>query len=80
VVVEVGLTLVEPVADVDVKLPGVMARLVAPEVVQLSVLLEPELIEVGFAPKEVMVGAPGVAIVTVAVEVTEPAAFVAVRV
>jgi hypothetical protein len=41
VVVAVGLTLVEPVANVDVNVPGVMAILVAPLVAQLSVMLEP---------------------------------------
>ena len=75
-----GLTLVEPLADVDVKVPGVMAMLVAPVVVQLSVLLEPELILVGLAVNELMVGSLGVVTVTVAVDVVEPVAFVAVSV
>jgi hypothetical protein len=57
VVVAVGLTLVEPLADVDVNVPGVMAMLVAPLVAQLSVLLEPVLMLVGLAVKEVIVGA-----------------------
>jgi hypothetical protein len=57
VVVAVGLTLVEPLADVDVNVPGVMAILVAPVVAQLSVLLEPEAMLVGLAVKEVIVGA-----------------------
>jgi hypothetical protein len=56
VVVAAGLTVVEPVADVDVKVPGVMAMVVAPVVTQLNVLLAPELMLVGFAVKEVMVG------------------------
>jgi hypothetical protein len=47
VVVAVGLMFVEPLADVDVNVPGVMAILVAPVVAQLSVLLEPEVILVG---------------------------------
>jgi len=55
-VVAVGLTLVEPLADVDVKVPGVMAILVAPVVTQLRVLLAPEFMPVGFAEKEVIVG------------------------
>jgi hypothetical protein len=42
---------------VDVKDPGVMARLVAPVVAQLSVLLAPELMLVGAAEKELIVGA-----------------------
>jgi hypothetical protein len=48
--------LVEPLADVEVKLPGVMAILVAPAAPQLSVLLVPEFMLVGFAVKEVIVG------------------------
>lgn len=55
-VVEVGLTLVEPVAAVEVNVPGVMAMLVAPVVAQLSVLLAPEVMPVGFAAKELTVG------------------------
>ena len=56
-VVTVGLTLVEPLADVDVKVPGAMAILVAPVTIQLNVLLVPEAMLVGFAVKEAMVGA-----------------------
>ena len=48
--------LVEPLADVDVNVPGVMATLVAPAATQLSVLLVPELMLVGLAVKEVIVG------------------------
>ena len=48
--------LVEPLADVDVNVPGVMARLVAPLVAQLNPLLLPEFTLVGFAVKEVMAG------------------------
>ena len=79
-VVAVGLTLVEPVADVDVNVPGVMAILVAPVVAQLSVLLEPEVILVGFAEKELMTGLLSGFTVTVRVDVVEPAALVAVSV
>jgi len=57
VVVEVGLTLVVPFADVEVNVPGVMAMLVAPLVAQLSVLLEPELMLAGAAEKDVTPGA-----------------------
>jgi uncharacterized protein (DUF2236 family) len=57
VVVAVGLTLVEPLADVEVNVPGVMAILAAPATIQLSVLLEPEFMLVGLAAKEAMVGA-----------------------
>lgn len=49
--------LVEPLADEEVKVPGVMAMLVAPVAAQLSVLLAPELMVVGLAANEVMVGA-----------------------
>jgi hypothetical protein len=82
VVVAVGLTLVEPLADVDVNVPGVMAMLVAPIVTQFSVLLEPEVMLVGLAVKELMLGLPGVfaVTVTVAVDVVEPEALVAVSV
>ena len=79
-VVAVGLTLVEPLADVDVNVPGVMARLVAPVVAQLSVLLEPEVILVGLAVKELIIGLLAVFTVTVSVDVVEPAALVAVSV
>ena len=54
--VAVGLTLVEPFADADVNVPGVMAILVAPAVAQLSVLLAPAFTVVGFAANEVIVG------------------------
>jgi hypothetical protein len=57
VVVDVGLTLVEPVADADVSVPGVIAMLVAPVVTQLSVLAEPELIPAGFAVNDLIAGA-----------------------
>jgi len=56
VVVAVGFIVVEPLADAEVKVPGVMAILVAPAAVQLSRLLVPELMLVGFAVKEVIVG------------------------
>jgi hypothetical protein len=82
VVVAVGLTLVEPLADVEVKEPGEMATLVAPDVVQLSVLVEPELMLVGLAAKELIVGLLELLVftVTVTVEVTEPDELVAVSV
>lgn len=60
--------------------PGVMATLVAPLEVQLSRLLPPELIVVGLAVKELIVGVPSELTATVTVEVTEPEAFVAVNV
>ena len=80
-VVAVGLTVVEPLADVEVKVPGVMAMLVAPVVVQLSVLLEPALMLVGLAVKELIVGWLGGAFtVTLSVDVVDPVELVAVRV
>lgn len=79
-VVAVGLTFVEPLADVEVNVPGVMASLVAPVVAQLKVLLEPEVMLVGLAVKEVMVGLLAPFTVTVSVDVVEPAALVAVSV
>jgi len=48
--------LVEPLADVDVNVPGVMAIIVAPAAAQLNVLLVPEFTFVGSAIKEVIVG------------------------
>ena len=72
--------MVEPLADVDVKLPGVMAMLVAPVVAQLSVLLEPAVMPVGLAVKEPITGLPVVFTAMVSVDVVEPAALVAVSV
>jgi len=80
VVVAVGLTLVEPLADVEVNVPGVMASLLVPVVTQLSVLLEPEVIREGLAVKELISGLLAVFTVTVSVDVVEPAALVAVSV
>ena len=48
--------LVEPLADEDVNVPGVMAIVVASVAAQLSVLLVPEVMVVGFAVKEAIVG------------------------
>jgi hypothetical protein len=56
VVVAVGFTFVEPLADADMNVPGVMAILVAPGAAQCSVLLAPELMLVGLAAKAVTVG------------------------
>jgi hypothetical protein len=80
VVVADGLTSVEPLADVEVNVPGAMAILVAPVVAQLSMLLEPEEIVVGLAVKELIVGLPEILNVTVTVDVEEPLALVAVSV
>lgn len=78
--VAAGVTLVEPLADVEVKVPGVMAIVAAPMVVQLSVLLEPEAMFVGLAVKELIVGVAVVFTVTVRIDVVEPEALVAVSV
>jgi hypothetical protein len=77
VVVAVGLTFVEPLADVEVNVPGVMAMPVAPLVTQLSVLLEPDTMLDGLAEKELMIGLLGALIETVTVIVDEPVEFVA---
>jgi len=63
-VVAVGLTVVEPLEDVEVKLPGEMEREVAPLVAQVSVLLVPELMLAGLAENEEMEGVePGAGVV-----------------
>ena len=73
--------MVEPLDEVEVKLPGVIAMLVAPLVAQLSVLLEPVWMLAGLAVKELIVGLPGAAFtVTLAVAVTVPLALLAVSV
>ena len=79
-VVADGLTSVEPLADVEVNVPGAMAILVAPVVAQLSMLLEPEEIVVGLAVKELIVGLPEILNVMFTVDVEEPLALVAVSV
>jgi len=79
-VVAVGLTLVEPLANVDVKVPGVMAIALAPVVDQLSVLAAPEVILAGLAVKETMIGLFVDVTVRVTVDVAELAAFAAVNV
>jgi hypothetical protein len=65
---------------VEVKVPGVMAMVVAPVVVQASVLLKPEVILLGVAVKELMAGLLGAVTLTVTVIVLEPASLVAVSV
>lgn len=64
----------------DVNVPGVIAILLAPVVAQLSVLVAPEVILVGLAVKELIVGLPDVFTVMVSVEMAEPAVLVAVSV
>lgn len=79
-VVAAGLTLVEPLADVELNDPGAMAILVAPVVAQLSELLDPNVMVVGFAVKELIVGLPGALTVRVSEDVVEPAELAAVSV
>jgi len=80
VMVAVGLTLVDPLALVEVNVPGVMAMVVAPVVAQFNVLLDPEVMLVGMAVKELIVGLLAALTVTVRVDVAEPAEFVTVSV
>ena len=77
-VVADGLTLVEPLAEVEVNVPGVMARLVAPVVTQLSMLLVPEVTLAGLAVKELITGLSTVFTVRVSIDVVDPAALLAV--
>jgi len=56
VVVAVGLMVVEPVEEVDVNDPGVIAIVVAPVADQLRVLPDPALMLDGLAVKDAMVG------------------------
>jgi hypothetical protein len=57
-----------------------MFSVVAPEVVQLSVLIPPNVMFVGLEVNELIVGSVGCVTVTTAVAVTEPVVFVAVSV
>ena len=75
-----GPTVVDPLALEDVNVPGVIATVVAPVVVQLNVLLAPAAMLVGFALNALIVGLLAAFTVTVIVVVDDPAAFVAVNV
>jgi hypothetical protein len=68
VVVVVGLTLVDPVATVELNVPGEIEIVVAPLVIQFSVLLVPVVTLVGLAAKDVIEGAAPVPLVFVVVE------------
>ena len=57
-----GVTESDPLADVEVKLPGVIETLVAPVVLKASVLLEPDAMLAGLAVNEVIVGSGGVTV------------------
>jgi hypothetical protein len=66
---------------VEVNVPGVIAIEVAPLVAQLKLLLDPELMVVGPAENELIVGLlPAAFTVTVTVNLDEPAELVAVNV
>ena len=74
-VVAVGLTVGDPVSDVEVKAPGVIATLMASAVDQLSVLLAPAVMLAELAAKDLILGFLPTA--TVTRSVVEPASFVA---
>jgi hypothetical protein len=77
----VGLTLVDPFAELEVNVPGVIVIVAAPLVAQLKLLLDPELTLVGFAENELIFGLlPTAFTVTVTVFVDEPVELVAVSV
>lgn len=79
-VVAVGLRVTEPFADVVEKSPGVTVMPVAPEVVQLSVVLLPAVIAAGLAENEAMVGEAGCVIVGKAcVQPASPAQTTSIR-
>ena len=80
VVVVSGLTFTVPLAEVDARFPGAMLSVVAPEVVQLSVLIPPNEMLVGLAVNELIVGRLGWVTVTTTVAVAVPVVFVAVSV
>ncbi len=79
-VVPVGFTLTEPLAAVDVNVPGVIATRVAPDVIQVRVVPEPELMPAGLAVNELIVGFGGFdsTVTTIVVfALVDPSAFVA---
>ena len=57
VVVAVGCTVVEPLAEVELKPPGEIEMVVAPLVAQFKALLKPEFMLVGLATNDEMDGA-----------------------
>src|SRR5882724_5465008 len=59
VVVALGVTAVDPLAEAEVKVPGVILKLVAPAADQESVEEFPLVTESGLAVKEEIVGAVG---------------------
>jgi len=76
----VGVIVVDPLADEEVNVPGVMATLVAPVVDQLNTVPAPFTTLVGLAVKELITGLLAGVTVTVAVATVDPAALVAVSV
>jgi hypothetical protein len=77
VVVVSGLTFTVPLAEVDARFPGAILSVVAPEVVQLSVLIPPRVMLVGLAVNELIVGRVGWVTVTVNIDAAVPVLFVA---
>jgi hypothetical protein len=63
-----------------VKVPGVIATVVAPVLAQLNVLLPPTLMLTKLAVKELITGKIAACTATLTVVFTEPAEFVAVSV
>jgi hypothetical protein len=59
VVVVSGLTFTVPLAEVDERFPGAMSSVVAPDVVQLNVLIPPRVMLVGLAVNKLIVGRDG---------------------
>jgi hypothetical protein len=78
VVVAVGLTLTDPVSELEENPPGLIVTLVVLVVAQLSVLLEPFRILGGLALNELIIGFGGAVTVTVTEAVLDPLALVAV--
>jgi hypothetical protein len=76
VVVAVGVTTF--VVPVTIPMPGLMARLIAPDTLQLRVLLCPAVRDAGDAAKAAIVGVPKAPTDTVTDAVTLPVALVAV--
>jgi hypothetical protein len=75
VVVAVGLTLTEPLAEPELNPPGEIEIVAAPLVVQLSVQLAPEFMLVGFAAKDPIEGLESVPVGEFG-ELAVPAQFV----
>jgi hypothetical protein len=79
-VVAAGLTLTDPVAELEENPPGLIEIFVVFFVVQLRVLLAPSRIFAGLALNELIIGFGGTVTVTFTIFVTVPALFLALRV